>query len=60
MASRGKKKMTMAKLNRETRLRERRQIKEASKQARKLARVEPLEDVAEAELVEPERATAEA
>ena len=35
MASSGKKKTTMAKLNRETRLRERRAIKEASKEARK-------------------------
>lgn len=41
MASRGKKKTTMAKLNRETRLRERRQIKEARKDARKDARGEP-------------------
>jgi hypothetical protein len=34
MASRGKKTTTMAKLNRETRLRERRLIKEARKPAR--------------------------
>jgi len=53
MASRGKKKMTMAKLNRETRLRERRQIKAADKQARKDARSEPLADVAQADLGEP-------
>jgi hypothetical protein len=36
MASRGKKKTTFAKLNRETKLRERRAEKEARKQARKL------------------------
>jgi hypothetical protein len=41
MASRGKKKTTMAKLNRETKLRERRQIKEARKEARERARLEP-------------------
>ena len=35
MASAGKKKTTMAKLNREARLRERRLIKEARKQARR-------------------------
>ena len=37
MASKGKKKTTMAKLARENRLRERRLEKEARKQARKLA-----------------------
>jgi len=37
MASRGKKKTTMAKLNRETRLRDRRLEKKAKKDARKLA-----------------------
>ena len=37
MASRGKKKTTMAKLNRETRLRDRRLEKQARKEARKLA-----------------------
>jgi hypothetical protein len=48
MASRGKKKPTMAKLNREARLRERRAIKDASKQARQQLRNEPLaEAVAE-------------
>jgi hypothetical protein len=48
MASRGKKKTTMAKLNRETKLRERRQIKEARKEARERARNEPpVDDVAE-------------
>ncbi|MHB8656775.1 MAG: hypothetical protein ACYC91_02310 [Solirubrobacteraceae bacterium] len=41
MASRGKKKTTMAKLTRESRLRERRIDKEAKKAARKLA---PLPD----------------
>jgi hypothetical protein len=44
MASSGKKKTTMAKLNREARLRERRLIKEASMKARKLARNEPPAD----------------
>lgn len=37
MASSGKKKTTMAKLNRESRLRERRMEKQAKKNARKLA-----------------------
>jgi hypothetical protein len=37
MASNGKKKTTMAKLNRESRLRERRQDKQARKDARKQA-----------------------
>jgi hypothetical protein len=37
MASRGKKKTTMAKLNRETKLREKREEKAARKEARKLA-----------------------
>ena len=37
MASRGKKKTTMAKLNRETKLRDRRLEKKAKKEARKLA-----------------------
>jgi hypothetical protein len=37
MASRGKKKTTMAKLNREARLRERRRDKQARKEARKQA-----------------------
>lgn len=41
MASTGKKKTTMAKLNRETRLRERRVEKEARKHARKLAAANP-------------------
>jgi hypothetical protein len=41
MASIGKKKTTMAKLNRETRLRERRLEKEARKHARKLAAANP-------------------
>jgi hypothetical protein len=45
MASQGKRKTTMAKLNREARLRERRQIKEASKEVRRQQRVEPLPDV---------------
>ena len=37
MASKGKKKTTMAKLNRETKLRDRRLEKKAKKEARKLA-----------------------
>ncbi len=37
MASNGKKKTTMAKLNRETRLREKRQDKQARKEARRRA-----------------------
>jgi hypothetical protein len=40
MASRGKKKTTMAKLNREAKLRERRLDKEARKDARKRAAAE--------------------
>ena len=45
MASRGKKKTTMAKLNREARLRERRFEKQVRKDARKQAPVEPPEAV---------------
>ncbi|HEY7965432.1 MAG TPA: hypothetical protein VID68_00225 [Solirubrobacteraceae bacterium] len=45
MASHGKKKTTMAKLNREARLRERRVIKAANKQARQQQRSEGLVDV---------------
>jgi hypothetical protein len=41
MASTGKKKTTMAKLSRESRLRERRQEKEARKRARKHAAAHP-------------------
>ena len=41
MASRGKKKTTMAKLNREARLRERRFEKQARKDARKRAPADP-------------------
>jgi hypothetical protein len=44
MSSRGKKKTTMAKLSRESRLRERRQDKAARKEARKLA---PIADAVE-------------
>jgi hypothetical protein len=43
MSSRGKKKTTFAKLNRETRLRERRIEKKARKEARRLAGPEPAE-----------------
>jgi hypothetical protein len=42
MASSGKKKTTMAKLTRESRLRERRAEKQAKKVARKLAAADPL------------------
>jgi hypothetical protein len=41
MASSSKKKTTMAKLNREAAVRERRQMKEAKKNARKLAASQP-------------------
>jgi hypothetical protein len=41
MASRGKKKTTMAKLTREARLRDRRMEKQARKDARKRAAAEP-------------------
>jgi len=43
MASGGKKKTTMAKLNRESKLRERRLDKQARKDARKLAASQPQE-----------------
>ena len=52
MASKGKKKTTMAKLNREHKLRERRQDKQARKDARKLAAAEG-PDPAEAAAAEP-------
>jgi hypothetical protein len=42
MASNGKKKTTMAKLNRESKLRERRQEKQARKRSRKLGAAHPL------------------
>ena len=41
MASSGKRKTTMAKLNRERKLVERRQAKQAKKEARKLAAAQP-------------------
>lgn len=44
MASNGKKKTTMAKLNRESKLRERRQDKAARKDARKYAAANPTPD----------------
>jgi len=60
MASRGKKKTTMAKLNRETKLRERRQIKEARKEARERARLEPpVEDVVDGSEDEAQEETRE-
>jgi|GEM_PF-6643048 hypothetical protein len=49
MASRGKKKTTIAKLNREAKLRERRVIKEANKQERARLRLEPPADAESAE-----------
>jgi hypothetical protein len=47
MASKGKKKTTMAKLARESRLRERQQDKKAKKDARKRAGEQPLVEMAE-------------
>jgi hypothetical protein len=47
MSSNGKKKTTMAKLTRETKLRERRMDKQAKKDARKRASTEPPADVTE-------------
>jgi hypothetical protein len=47
MASNGKKKTTMAKLTRETKLRERRLDKQAKKDARKRASTDPSAGVAE-------------
>jgi hypothetical protein len=44
MASTGKKKTTMAKLNRESKLRERRAEKEARKRSRKLGAAHPLSE----------------
>lgn len=44
MASRGKKKITMAKLNREAKLRDKREEKQARKEARKLEASRPAED----------------
>ncbi len=49
MSSRGKKKTTMAKLNRESRLRERRDLKQARKEARKVAAALPQPDLPEAD-----------
>lgn len=68
MASHGKKKTTMAKLNREARLRERRVIKAANKQVRQQQRSEgmvdvgsraPLPDPADPAVTPPEEAPAE-
>ena len=53
MASSSKKKTTMAKLNREAAVRERRQIKQAKKEARKLAAAD-----AASEPTEPQTAPA--
>ncbi|MFP5365173.1 MAG: hypothetical protein ACLGI5_20885 [Thermoleophilia bacterium] len=49
MASSGKKKTTMAKLDRERRMRERRMDKQARKDARKQAAANPVEAPADAE-----------
>ena len=49
MASSGKKRTTMAKLNRETKLRERRLDKQARKEARRQAAADPPPDQSEAE-----------
>jgi hypothetical protein len=57
MASSGKKKTTMAKLNRESKMRERRLDKQARKDARKYAAANPTETPAEDALT-PEPAEA--
>jgi hypothetical protein len=44
MSSRGKKKTTFAKLNRESKLRERRAEKQARKEARRMGPPEPVQD----------------
>ena len=49
MSSRGKKKTTFAKLNREARLRERREEKAARKEARREAAASPARDLASME-----------
>ncbi len=54
MASTGKKKTTMAKLARESRLRERRAEKEARKQARKQAAAHPASEPSEPSIVSPQ------
>ena len=59
MASRGKKKITMAKLNREAKLRDKREEKQARKEARKLEASRPAEDApidSEAASMDPEYA----
>ncbi|MDX6689530.1 MAG: hypothetical protein QOG15_987 [Solirubrobacteraceae bacterium] len=59
MAGAGKKKTTMAKLNRESKLREKRLDKQARKEARKLAASQPEEeavDTYDAETGEPREA----
>lgn len=54
MASNGKKKTTMAKLNRETKLRERRLDKQTKKDARKRAAAEPASGAAETVVTDDE------
>ena len=56
MASRGKKKTTMAKLNREAKLRERKLDKQARKDARKREAADPSVAPTEAPLSEDDRA----
>jgi hypothetical protein len=56
MASRGKKKTTMAKLNREAKLRERKLDKQARKDARKREAADPSVAPTEAPLDEDDRA----
>ncbi len=59
MASRGKKKTTMAKLSRESRLRERRLDKQARKDARRQAAAEPQLEPGEEALAENEETVAD-
>jgi hypothetical protein len=53
MASSSKKKTTMAKLNREAAVRERRQIKQAKKEARKLAAADAASEPTEPQAAPP-------
>jgi hypothetical protein len=57
MASRGKKKTTMAKLSRESKLRERRAEKQARKEARKQAALRPAEEHGDAPTGDPAEVT---
>jgi hypothetical protein len=60
MASSGKKKTTMAKLDRERRMRERRMDKQARKESRKLAAVETAGESSPDEATTPEQERVEA